>query len=139
MDELMTNQVVETVERLALAAQALEKALARLESEQEQMVTRIVAAIDERYAGEVKAEGEMGELRERLEKAERENREIRAQSAFAARKTLSPLVGGLLAKQGMGEGEVSLEASALDRALSSLSTEQRIAVKSEMARAGMID
>jgi len=129
MDELMTNQVVETVERLALAAQALEKALARLESEQEQMVTRIVAAIDERY----------GELRERLDKAERENREIRAQSAFAARKTLSPLVGGLLAKQGVGESEVSLEASALEKALASLSTEQRIAVKSEMARAGMIE
>jgi len=139
MEELTMNQVAVTVERMAAAAEALEKALLRMESEQEAMVTRIVAAIDERYAGEVKAEGEAGELRARLEQAERENREVKAQAAYAARKTLSPLVSGLLTKQGVAEGEVQLEACALDKALASLSLEQRIAVKSEMARAGMIE
>jgi seryl-tRNA synthetase len=139
MDEQMTNQVVDSIDRLAAAAQTLEKALERLESEREAMVTRIVAAIDERYAGEGKAEGEAGELRTRLETLERENREIKAQAAHAARKTLSPLVSGLLAKQGLDEGAVQLEASALDKALTSLSLEQRIAVKAEMARAGMIE
>jgi hypothetical protein len=42
----------------------------------------------------------------------------------------------LLAKSG-AEGE-RLEPAALDKTLQSLSVEQRIAVKAEMARAGMI-
>ncbi len=55
----------------------------------------------------------------------------------AKRKTLSPTVSALLAKSGI---EVAtLEAGALDKALSGLSVDQRIAVKAELARAGVIE
>jgi len=47
------------------------------------------------------------------------------------------MVCSLLAKHGVGEG-VQIDAGMLDRALGALSIEQRIAVKSELARAGMI-
>ncbi len=44
----------------------------------------------------------------------------------------------LLAKQGVTLEAASLEAGALDAALSSLSLEQRIAVKSQLLRAGLL-
>lgn len=59
----------------------------------------------------------------------------------ARRKTVPVAVTNLLAKQGVsleaigGEG---LQASALDGALGSLSVEQRIAVKAQLLRAGML-
>ena len=48
------------------------------------------------------------------------------------RKTLSPAVTALLAKHGVEDGE------GLDEALKSLSVEQRVAVKMQLARAGKI-
>jgi hypothetical protein len=53
----------------------------------------------------------------------------------ASRKTLSPLVTMILAKNGVEDGT---DAFVLDKALAGLSPEQRIAVKLEMARAGII-
>jgi hypothetical protein len=60
-----------------------------------------------------------------------------APSQPATRKTLPPLVTALLAKNGV-DVDNTIEASALDAALISLPVEQRIAVKSQMAKAGMI-
>ena len=54
-----------------------------------------------------------------------------------ARKTLSPMVSALIGKNEI-EGE-RLEAGVLNKTLLPLSMEQRIAVKAEMARAGMIE
>ncbi len=55
----------------------------------------------------------------------------------AKRKTLSPAVSALLAKSGVEAA--ALEGTALDKALSGLSVDQRIAVKAELARAGVIE
>lgn len=136
MDEQLSNQIADTATRLASAAEALERALDRLQAQQEaieQKVERIVAAIDDRVAG-----GD-SQLQDRAAKLERENQELKAQAQQSARKTLSPLVSALLTKSGIEESEVRIEASALDRALGSLTLEQRIAVKAEMARAGMLE
>ena len=54
----------------------------------------------------------------------------------AGRKTLPASMATLLAKQGVTVD--SLEAGALDAALSSLSLEQRIAVKAQLMRSGML-
>ncbi len=111
-------------ERLASAAVQIEKTLAGVQSQYESLnakVDRIVAAIDESLAvkPEVRASGERG--------GEVETR----------RKTLSPTVSLLLSKSGV-EASGSVEDAVLEKALSSLSIEQRIAVKAEMARAGLI-
>ena len=54
------------------------------------------------------------------------------------RKTLSPLVTALLSKNGADPQE-KVDAAILQQVLQPLSVEQRIAVKAEMARAGMIE
>ena len=51
---------------------------------------------------------------------------------------LLPFVSALLSKNNSEPGD-KLEAAALDKTLQTLSAEQRIAVKAEMARAGMIE
>ena len=55
----------------------------------------------------------------------------------AARKTLPALVTALLAKSGV-EVTDGMDAAALDATLAPLSIEQRIAVKSQLAKAGLI-
>ena len=56
------------------------------------------------------------------------------------RKTLSPAMSALLSKSGLDSLEPGrIDAAALDRTLNSLTVEQRIAVKAEMARAGILD
>ena len=69
--------------------------------------------------------------------------EVRANGAEdARRKTVPHVVTHLLTKQGVslealgGEG---LQAGVLDAALGSLSVEQRIAVKAQLMRAGMLE
>jgi hypothetical protein len=77
-------------------------------------------------------------MRERLAELEKSNADLRAQATRAMRKTLTPKVTSLLAKSG-GESEGKLEREVLDKTLQTLSVEQRIAVKAELARAGMIE
>ncbi|HEX3821676.1 MAG TPA: hypothetical protein VHW45_15185, partial [Candidatus Sulfotelmatobacter sp.] len=67
------------------------------------------------------------------------NSDLKAQSARMIRKTLPPMVSAVLAKSGVDGGSEKIEKGALDRSLQSLSVEQRIAVKAELARAGMIE
>jgi seryl-tRNA synthetase len=138
MDEELSRQIADTAARLASATETLERALERLQAQQEvmeQKVERIVAAVDERTA----AASGAPELQERAAQLERENQELRAQAQRTARKTLSPLTSAVLTKGGLDEGELRVDASALDKALGSLTREQRVAVKAEMARAGMIE
>jgi hypothetical protein len=80
-------------------------------------------------------------LERRLAEAETKLAQLSAQAAApSGRKTLAPGTATLLAKQGMAveAGSVTLEAAALDGALASLSIEQRIAVKAELLRAGLL-
>ncbi len=122
MDENTVQQITASTERLAAAAEALQQTLATISAQQEELsakIERIVAAIEENPPALS------------AKTAERTGHPI-----YAQRKTLSPLVTMILAKNGVEE--TSSDTAQLDKALSALSPEQRIAVKSEMARAGII-
>lgn len=128
MEQEIMQQMMGSAEKLAGAAEALERALARLDEQHAALnakVERIVAAIEEKAPEEG--------LKERVAELERANAELKAQ---AGRKTLPPLAAMLLGKK--YSEEEGMETEKLDKALSSLSVEQRIAVKAEMARAGII-
>jgi hypothetical protein len=129
MDENTAQQITESTTRLAAAAEALQQTLAAISARQEELsakIEKIVAAIEEnppvRYPTLSPKEGE-------------EDGASRHRSLHAQRKTLSPLVTMILAKNGVEE---TSDTSQLDKALAALSPEQRIAVKAEMARAGII-
>jgi chromosome segregation ATPase len=138
MDE--GNQGTMALEKLAAAAESLERVLEKIEAQYVSLnakVDRIVAAIDD---GALKGSAETEaaeELQKKVEQLEREKTELSAQAQRSGRKTLSPLVCGLLAKGGV-ENDGGMEEGALDKVLTTLSIEQRIAVKAEMARAGLL-
>ncbi len=134
------DQLITTTERLAQAAETLSATLARLDAQHDELaskIERIIAAV-ESDAGE-DAESRPA-LAARIAELERANTELKAQAErrAAARKTLPPLVTALLAKSGV-EPEEKLDPATLDKTLASLSVEQRIAVKGQMARAGLIE
>lgn len=128
-----------TVERLAAAAEMLERAAEQLTAGQsvyreelESTVARIVATAERSE--------EMQSLESRLQAAVAEIAELKAAAAerettTPARKTISVAASALMAKHGIAEcGEMDMKA--IDAALGCLSIEQRIAVKSELMRAG---
>lgn len=132
--------MTETMERLEAVAEALELAAERIAEQQvalaaeaQQSVGRIVATVET---------AREAELERRLVEAEARLAELTAAAAprNAGRVTLSAGMVAMLAKQGvtLDAGATSLEAGALDGALTSLSIEQRIAVKSELMRAGLL-
>ena len=142
MNPEIETQLITTTERLAVAAETLSATLGRLDAQHDQLaskIERIIAAIESDA-------GEDTESRKALEahiaELERANTELKAQAerraSISARKTLPPLVTALLAKNGV-EPEERIDAATLDKTLASLSVEQRIAVKGQMARAGLID
>ena len=124
------------MERLEVATSLMERTVALLESQQNAgEVARISATVEAAAATRREAE-----LTEKLCVAERE---IAALKASSAQSTLNPLrrtmpasTSEMLAKHGIGEGPVDVKK--LDAALSGLSLEQRIAVKSQLLRAGAI-
>jgi hypothetical protein len=128
----------ETMQRLDAVAAALEQTAARIAEQQvalaaeaQESVGRIVATVDHPEESAREAE-----LERRLEEAEARIAELTAAAAPAGRKTLPSGMASMLAKQGVVLQ--SMEAGALDGALSSLSIEQRIAVKAELLRAGLL-
>ena len=147
MNDEMVQQLMATAERLANAAESLDRVLGRLDAQQESLnakVDRIVASVDERVsyeaASHANGSGEgTRQLQERVSELEKSNADLKAQAARAVRKTLPPMVTSILAKSGdEGNGE-RLDKAVLDKTLQTLSVEQRIAVKAELARAGMIE
>jgi predicted RNase H-like nuclease (RuvC/YqgF family) len=142
MNEEMV-QLMATAERLANAAESLDRVLGRLDMQQEALntkVDRIAAAVEEQSSSGMSARGESGRhLQERVAELEKSNADLKAQAARMARKTLPPLVSSILAKSCEESGGEKLDKGVLDKTLQSLSVEQRIAVKSELARAGIID
>jgi phosphoserine phosphatase len=140
MEMEMKDELGMTVERLAAAAGLLEQAVERLAQRQndfaidaEASIGRIVATVEGRREAE---------LEEKLAAAEAQIAELRAAAITApelvtnGRKTLPTSMVTLLAKQGVTVD--SMEAGALDAALVSLSIEQRIAVKAQLMRSGML-
>jgi exonuclease VII small subunit len=132
--------------RLEAAASLFERAATLLEERESSMsgeVRKIVAAVETNHTTSREAE-----LEKKLETAEQQIAELRAQvesqieSKFeaqpkSARKTVPASTAQFLAKQGIASLD-SLEASTLDAALNGLSLEQRIAVKAQLLRAGVV-
>jgi multidrug resistance efflux pump len=123
------------MERLQAAMARMEEALRNFEQQREAMageVGRISATVEQ-------SKREM-ELAEKLTAAEQELAQLRASVALEApgplRRTVPTATAEMLAKHGIGEGPV--EVRTLDAALAGLSLEQRIAVKSQLMRAGAI-
>ncbi len=143
MNEEMVQQMMAAAERLASATEALDRVLGKMDAQQEMLnakVDRIVAAVEETIAQSAEqrqTEAAGSDLRERLSGLEKSNADLKAQAARMVRKTMSPVVSALLAKHEV-EGE-RLDGAVLDKTLATLSVEQRMAVKAEMARAGMIE
>jgi hypothetical protein len=126
MDENTVQQITESTERLAAAAEALQQTLASISAQQEELsakIGKIVAAIEENPT--------ISHPTLAAKDATNVGHQV-----HAARKTLSPLVTMILAKNGVEE--TPSDTGQLDKALAALSPEQRIAVKTEMARAGII-
>jgi hypothetical protein len=125
-------------DRLAQATQSLADALSNLDSQFASLhakIDRIVAAIDD---GELQANAQPSSaLQSKVTDLEKANHDLKAQSVTAHRKTLSPVVTALLAKEGV-DGGALIEMPIVEKALAGLSIEQRIAVKAELARAGIL-
>lgn len=117
------------------------------------LLNKMLNCLDERLAaasalsGEVErisATVEQGRreegLAEKLVTVERELAELKAAAVTAPlqtlRKTVPAATTEMLAKHGIGEGPVDVRT--LDAALAGLSLEQRIAVKTQLLRAGAI-
>jgi hypothetical protein len=135
-DEAQKDPMGECAAQLGSAAQALERVIGKLEAQYEalnQKIDRIIATV-EKPAEEKSDKHEVAAEADEVSRLSKENRELRQRTG---RKTLPAVVNTLLAKSGVGEG-VQVELGALDRALGMLNIEQRIAVKAELARAGMI-
>ena len=119
MEDTNLNTLERTNERLTAVVDALEQLATN-----QQSVGRIVATVE----GEREAD-----LQRRLEEAEAKIAEL---TASAGRKTVAAGIATTIAKHGAAvEG---LHAGSIDAALVGLSVEQRIAVKAELLRAGVI-
>jgi predicted RNase H-like nuclease (RuvC/YqgF family) len=131
----MENNENNIAERLEAATTALEKTLSRLEERQGALSGEV-----ERITATVEQSRRETELMEKLAAVERELAELKAASAGNVlnplRRTMPAATAEMLAKHGIGEGPVDVRA--LDAALAGLSLEQRIAVKTQLLRAGAI-
>jgi len=143
MNEEMVQQMMAAAERLAAATETLDRVLGKLDAQQEMLnakVDRIVAAVEESVTQTSKRHETVetgADLQQRVVQLEKSNANLKAQASRMARKTLSPVVSALIGKNEI-EGE-RLDPGVLNKTLAALSVEQRIAVKGELARAGMID
>jgi len=132
--------------RLEAAAALFERSAALIEQQESERtgeVRKIVAAVET---------SREAELQKKLDSAEQLIAELRAQIGTqietqtraqietqpkTARRTVPVSTAQFLAKQGIASLE-SLEAGTLDAALTGLSLEQRIAVKAQLLRAGVV-
>jgi hypothetical protein len=134
-----------TVDRLAAAAEMLERAAEQLLAGQSGLLEQVQGAREEmqstvaRIVATTEKSEELTTLEDRLKAAMEEVAALRAQQETRGteRKTLPLAAGALLAKHGIAAG-AEVDAAALDAALASLSIEQRIAVKSQLLRAGLV-
>ena len=128
----------ESIDRLSSAASLLERTVAWLEQREP-----VTAGAVEKMTAAVESQSELLQrervLLQKLEAAEQQIAELRAQGSRSAmaRQTLAASTTQLLAKQGLSTLD-SIQAGALDAALTGLSLEQRIAVKAQLLRAGML-
>ncbi|MGD0940133.1 MAG: hypothetical protein ABR905_10505 [Terracidiphilus sp.] len=123
------------VERLEAATSLLEQTLSRLEERQGTLTGEV-----ERITATVEQGRRESELAEKLAAAERELVDLKAGATQNVlnplRRTLPSATSEMLAKHGIGDSPVDVRT--LDAALAGLSLEQRIAVKTQLLRAGAI-
>jgi hypothetical protein len=100
-----------------------------MNEQQVQAMEKIVAAADSLHAV-------LEKIQTLQEKVEQIAASVETREASVQRKTIPASVSVLLEKGGIDAGNISTEK--LDQALAGLSVEQRIAVKSQLARAGAI-
>ena len=136
--ETMENKEHEFMERLEAATTLLEQALSRLE--ERAAAAAVLSGEVEKISATVEQSRREADLAEKLVAAQRELAEVKSAAAQNVlnplRKTVPASTTEMLAKHGVGEGPVDVRA--LDAALTGLSLEQRIAVKSQLLRAGAI-
>jgi hypothetical protein len=129
----MENNDNQVMERLEAATSLLERTLALLEDRQG-------AGEVEKISATVEQSRREAELQEKLTAAECEIAQLKAGAAQSIlnplRRTVPASTSEMLAKHGIAEGPVDVRT--LDAALAGLSLEQRIAVKSQLLRAGAI-
>jgi hypothetical protein len=133
------KQLIATAERMAAAAEAMQSAVARIEAQNAELATRVDRIVAE-VEDSPRRHGDTEENKGSLDSARRgglplgtTNQNLHA----AGRKTIDPVLGVLLAKSGV-DVDQKLESAALDASLATLPVEQRIAVKAQLARAGLI-
>jgi septal ring factor EnvC (AmiA/AmiB activator) len=131
----METDQKEIVERLESAAALLERTLTLLEERQGALSGEV-----EKISATVEQSKREAELAEKLAAAEKQLSELKAAAAPAIvsplRRTLPASTSEMLAKHGIADGPVDVRT--LDAALSGLSLEQRIAVKTQLLRAGAV-
>jgi septal ring factor EnvC (AmiA/AmiB activator) len=131
----MENKEQEIADRLEAATTLLERTLGWLEERHGALSGEV-----ERISATIEQSRREAELAEKLAAAEQELAELKAGSTQNVlnplRRTLPSTTSEMLAKHGIGEGPVDVRA--LDAALAGLSLEQRIAVKTQLLRAGAI-
>jgi hypothetical protein len=131
----METEQKEIVERLESAAALLERTLNLLEERQGALSGEV-----EKISATVEQSRREGELAEKLAAAEKQLAELKAAATPAIvsplRRTLPATTSEMLAKHGIADGPVDVRT--LDAALSGLSLEQRIAVKTQLLRAGAV-
>jgi len=131
----MEMEQKEIADRLEAATAQLERTLTLLEERQGALSGQV-----ERISATVEQSRREDELAEKLAAAERELGELKASAApqivNPLRRTVPASTSAMLAKHGIADGPVDVRA--LDAALAGLSLEQRIAVKTQLLRAGAI-
>jgi predicted transcriptional regulator len=104
------------------------------------LLERTLSGEVERISATVEQSRREVELAEKLAVTEKELRELKASASATVvnpmRRTLPAVTSEMLAKHGIADGPVDVRA--LDAALAGLSLEQRIAVKTQLLRAGAI-
>lgn len=136
----MEDMEREMTERIEAATTLVDEMLGRLEGK----LAAVQAASGEveKMSAMVEQSRREEELAASLAEAERQIAELKANAAQplaglgALRKTVPAGTSEMLAKRGIGDGPVDVRT--LDAALAGLSLEQRIAVKTQLLRAGTI-
>jgi hypothetical protein len=135
MEMEMKDELQAQIERLAGAAETLERLVSQhsvLAADGEASIGRIVAMV-----GATAESRREAELVQRLDAAEKTIAELRASvPSSVTHQNRRTLPMSLLAKQEAAGG--SIDSGVLDAALVSLSLEQRIAVKAQLLRAGLV-
>ncbi len=151
VNELEGQDLRSVLERMSAAAGLLERAVeelrakpvTQLSAEAEASIERIVASAEAKREAELERKLEFVEAQLETLRASR-GATVEAAARPVERRTLPGSMATLLAKQGVSTEAVEAGAreggfgGGLDRALSSLSIEQRIAVKAELLRSGLI-